>query len=59
MTTNVTIDKIGNKPIDIDALTDVQLAVIIRVAVQQLDPKAEYRWERELSIRLYDEETTE
>ena len=52
MTTKVTIDKIGKKPIDIDALSDVQLAVIIRVAVQQLDPKGEYHWDRELTIGL-------
>lgn len=56
MTTKVIIDKIGNKPIDIDALHDVQLGLIVRVAMQQLDPKGEYSWDRELTIRLHEEE---
>lgn len=59
MTTKVIIDKIGKKPIDIDALSDIQLAVIIRVAVQQCDLNGEYSWDREVSIRLYDEEIEE
>ena len=46
---------VGKKPIDIDALSDTQLAVIIRVAVQQCDLSGEYSWDREVSIRLYDE----
>lgn len=59
MTTKVIIDKLGKKPMDIDALHDVQLGLIVRVAVQQLDAEGEYSWDRELTIRLHEEEEEE
>ena len=59
MGTKVTIDKIGKKPIDIDALSDTQLAVIIRVAVQQCDLTSDYSWDREVTIGVVVEEEGE
>jgi hypothetical protein len=59
MGTKVIIDKIGKKPIDIDALNDTQLAVIIRVAVQQCDLQGDYSWDKLVTIEVVDEKESE
>ena len=53
---NVIIDKIGKHPIDIDNLSDKQLGFLIRQSVNQCDPKGEYSWDREVTIKLHVED---